>query len=1312
MMSVIKKALIDAFATNADAGEVAKGGKGFKTVSSVEYADANEAQAAADGELPKFDKHGVLNPQYPKDVAEFPTDLTSSYFCVTLKDLPPYEGIFNTKVVISGAKQIVNGRPLRKVMASTENQTSTANPVFRSPVEIVYDPSEEDHEVLFSVVQTSPDDGVVKALVGIVVLTSQDLSAVIVGGQVTAGLTSPSLDRIKVLVACSSQIMLTAVPPPPPPGAHVLNIKGTIFNIPHLEEIPDIEMDAGAVNDKLSGRYQMVFMDCSKKRPKLIKSLPYKGQPDDTSYGAECSINLIVNVPKPVELSIYRPLVGIEHDPFKGGVPSAARLFGSLKFDLGDILKSELEQKAFSMPITSTIEGVRKKLEKMGAKVVLRLVGADKQLREDLPLPPQQEKGQLLAKYTRHHYLFDVSCMRLPPPADGHKSNFVVHLVHPESLEVLSSTEHLQPIDACNPSWIQSLSWSILPEYMADREMIFKIIDQQPDKEIEVGRVHVAIQSLLSNMTSTVFIMSSDPYQAHDLRANESRMTINRRLWHIPEYTPPLDDAVRMMQVPVRVTWFSDDVYEEDDIVSYDANTRKRTSAARQQAKQGKMGKLWLCHRKKEVQYHSIALAFSGWLYFTEAGRKEHPDNSVPWVTFPSELDVAEAHVRINVFRGFEHPNFPQHLSMSMNPALCMTVEVDVLGYKQAHFISCESPLDIAVLAHSLHRFDAVYHSNVEKSARELEGKAIDSFSLLEATIRKGALIEKTEEDVQHEAGLGKKMRVVTALTLPLPGLDDPQNKVSRQEVDEGDEPLDVGVDALEIKVDMALLIMEGIRIATEHNAERQINEGVGVRPSDFAHADKFTITGERELKAYYGPVFSRIRYVCDVRDKDYLFSVCHEAKGILDWTENPDTGAFSFHTWDRQFCVKTLTLAEFQNFKSMSKEYYHYVMANSNTLLPRMVGLFRLKSLTRTMYFCVYMSHFWSPLNIHRRLYLSGCSTAESLPEDFKSAVPLLRDRQVLEEGIKLKLGHRRGAFYLQVQRDAEFLASVNCVGYSVAVGVHDRDRHKGRLPPLQHYFGKMYPEFRIERRALNPEIKLAAEETPQPVMPAMRERRLPTFRADQGGFYAMVKKTEAEMKSNLDRFDLDRYIGIKAKNLPQTGIFLCDPVALVFDMEGHLFDQTEWIPQTLNPVFMSKCHLVQREGGSGQVIRIDVYNKSGEVIPARKITGELNEMSPIRKKDLIGQAFINLDDILYANGGEVEAQLSNSNDQKMNGMLRSSRSSLSVRLIPNDIAGDFKVGSLAYFFVFDNIFSKFTPKKALDFVGSIIPTDSVSRA
>ncbi|KAG1707177.1 hypothetical protein DVH05_026373 [Phytophthora capsici] len=222
-------------------------------------------------------------------------------------------------------------------------------------------------------------------------------------------------------------------------------------------------------------------------------------------------------------------------------------------------------------------------------------------------------------------------------------------------------------------------------------------------------------------------------------------------------------------------------------------------------------------------------------------------------------------------------------------------------------------------------------------------------------------------------------------------------------------------------------------------------------------------------FKDFAPHVFRRLREVAKVSSASYRNSLQQTTK---ERVSEGKSGAFFYFTEDRKYVVKTLTNEELKFLLSILPRYYKFMKDHPDTFMTRFFGCHGLTMYGKTVFFVVMQSVFSTSLQIHERFDLKGswvgrlegrkptgtiatckfCSTEYVVGGSHDQRCDVRRGEgnlrhQYDQVGKDLNWNRHMALPYStaravaeQLTIDSDFLCSINCIDYSLLVGIHHR--------------------------------------------------------------------------------------------------------------------------------------------------------------------------------------------------------------------------------------------------------------------------------
>eukprot|EP00164_Ancoracysta_twista_P012311 GFYU01019298.1.p1 GENE.GFYU01019298.1~~GFYU01019298.1.p1 ORF type:complete len:303 (-),score=45.07 GFYU01019298.1:9-917(-) len=202
------------------------------------------------------------------------------------------------------------------------------------------------------------------------------------------------------------------------------------------------------------------------------------------------------------------------------------------------------------------------------------------------------------------------------------------------------------------------------------------------------------------------------------------------------------------------------------------------------------------------------------------------------------------------------------------------------------------------------------------------------------------------------------------------------------------------------------------------------------------------------EFKDYAPLVFRDIRERCGIDSADYMLSICGD-NCLAELLTPGKSGSFFYYSYDDKYLIKTVTPEEARFLRRVLHQYYEHVVKYPDSLVCRFYGLHRVRQgIGRKSHFCIMNNVFDTPYPIHLRYDLKGSTVGRQASDKEKeSEFCVLKDLDMTEK-IELSPNHAT-KLLTQLEKDAEFLAGLDIMDYSLLMGVHDRSREAGIPAP-----------------------------------------------------------------------------------------------------------------------------------------------------------------------------------------------------------------------------------------------------------------------
>jgi len=205
---------------------------------------------------------------------------------------------------------------------------------------------------------------------------------------------------------------------------------------------------------------------------------------------------------------------------------------------------------------------------------------------------------------------------------------------------------------------------------------------------------------------------------------------------------------------------------------------------------------------------------------------------------------------------------------------------------------------------------------------------------------------------------------------------------------------------------------------------------------------NKENLPSHFKVKEYCPVVFRRLREIFGISEKDYVNSLCFSQPIRTD--NSGRSGARFLLSFDERFVIKTLSSEDIAEMHELLPKYHQYVVEHScKTLLPQYMGMYRL-TLNNSEHYMIVMKNVFSPKHrVQTKYDLKGSTVQrDASDKEKKKELPTFKDNDFVKANIKLHLdADVREEFLTKLKNDAEFLAKLKLMDYSLLVGIHNSD-------------------------------------------------------------------------------------------------------------------------------------------------------------------------------------------------------------------------------------------------------------------------------
>ncbi|KAM9320529.1 phosphatidylinositol 5-phosphate 4-kinase type-2 gamma isoform 2-T2 [Gastrophryne carolinensis] len=234
-------------------------------------------------------------------------------------------------------------------------------------------------------------------------------------------------------------------------------------------------------------------------------------------------------------------------------------------------------------------------------------------------------------------------------------------------------------------------------------------------------------------------------------------------------------------------------------------------------------------------------------------------------------------------------------------------------------------------------------------------------------------------------------------------------------------------------------------------NELNQVPVPVMLLPDDFKANSKIKVTNHlfnREnlpshfkFKEYCPQVFRNLRERFGIDDQDYQVSLTR----CPPYSESETHDGRFLLSYDKTLAVKEISSEDVASVHSILSDYHqHIVKCHGSTLLPQLLGMYRLSVDNEDSYMLVMRNMFSHRLTVHRKYDLKGSLVSREASDKEKiKELPTLKDMDFLNINQKVYVDDEQKKIFVdKLKRDVEFLVQLKIMDYSLLLGIHDVSR------------------------------------------------------------------------------------------------------------------------------------------------------------------------------------------------------------------------------------------------------------------------------
>lgn len=210
----------------------------------------------------------------------------------------------------------------------------------------------------------------------------------------------------------------------------------------------------------------------------------------------------------------------------------------------------------------------------------------------------------------------------------------------------------------------------------------------------------------------------------------------------------------------------------------------------------------------------------------------------------------------------------------------------------------------------------------------------------------------------------------------------------------------------------------------------------------------------EYEFELVYPDLFKRVREACGIWNLRYVaaLELPNPSKkptlSVISSSEaSGKSASFFFLSPDQQFLAKSFEVKDTECLKSILPGYVRHIETEAASLLPRFLGLYRLRMDSqegKSEVWIGVMPNLFAGIHVISLRYDLKGSTAgrNASSAELKKERPVYKDNDWLHGGHRILLPTEddRAEFIRLVRIDANFLSSHQLMDYSLLIGVHQK--------------------------------------------------------------------------------------------------------------------------------------------------------------------------------------------------------------------------------------------------------------------------------
>jgi len=187
------------------------------------------------------------------------------------------------------------------------------------------------------------------------------------------------------------------------------------------------------------------------------------------------------------------------------------------------------------------------------------------------------------------------------------------------------------------------------------------------------------------------------------------------------------------------------------------------------------------------------------------------------------------------------------------------------------------------------------------------------------------------------------------------------------------------------------------------------------------------------DFTSYAPSVFRSIRIIHNISDHDFIKSIC-DKESLKSFSTNSRSKSKFLESKDNRYFIKTMSKDEKDSLLEILPDYIEHLKQEPKTFLPRIFGVYMVRSRNGETYVMVMKTVFSTNLEIPDKFDIKGSTVSRKAKEND----PIKKDVDFLENVNIIHVGRGKKQEILDILRkDLLFLRNYNIMDYSMLVGI-----------------------------------------------------------------------------------------------------------------------------------------------------------------------------------------------------------------------------------------------------------------------------------